>query len=274
MKNFVNIKYLEQNKDRVVLVDVRNNFMIPGAGKDLYNKSHIEGSFHIELSECMVGTIKEHGGRDPLPDDINTFVQKLESMGISNDTEVIAYDPAYFYAGRFWWMCKYIGLKNVKILNANESEIMASSLKFTNEVTKLPEKGNIKVEIDEFILADIDDVRKMIANKEPLLMDCRDSQRYRGDQELIDSQSGHIPTAKNYPFMNILEDGKFKDIEFIKKYFEGLENQKIVAYCGSGVSATVNLMALDELGVPARLYVGSWSDYITHKDSVIAKGVE
>ena len=275
MKNFVDINYLEKNIDNVVLVDARNNFMVPGEGRALYNKSHIKNSFHIGLSEDMVGTIKEHGGRDPLPDDISSFSQKLESFGISNDTEVIVYDSAYMYAGRFWWMCKYIGLTNVKLLNASEDEIKKSNLVFTDEVTILPkEKGKINISLNNSMIADIDDIRKVIEDENSLIIDSRDKQRFLGAVEVVDAEAGHIPNALNYPFMDIIKDGKIADTDFLEKHFEKLrEYDNIYTYCGSGVSATVNIIALSEIGIDVKLYVGSWSDYITYKDSVIIKEV-
>lgn len=89
MKNIVEVDYLVKNRERVILVDATNNFMIPEEGRQKHDKAHIEGAFHIDLRRDMVGTIGEHGGRDPLPDDMGSFAKKLEEFGISNDSEVL-----------------------------------------------------------------------------------------------------------------------------------------------------------------------------------------
>lgn len=274
MKNLVDIKYLEKNFNDLIIIDARNNFLSKGEGKKIYDENHILGSFHIDLHEDMVGTIKEHGGRDPFPDDIKIFVKKLEDFGITNDSNVVVYDDSYLYSARFWIMCKFIGLDNVKLLNANEFEMKNSSIKFTSEKTQPPKnKGKINLKINYNLLATIDDVRLAINNDNFLLLDSRDEQRYLGEVEMIDKESGHIPSAINYPFINVIENGKFKDISFFEKHFEKLKKEKnIIAYCGSGVSANINLIALDEIDIFAKLYVGSWSDYITYDDSIIEKG--
>ncbi len=273
MKNIVSAEYLYQNRDRVVIVDATNNFMIPEEGREKYAKRHIEGAFHIDLKEDMSREITVHGGRDPLPEDMNCFKEKLESFGISTDTEIIAYDEDIVPASRFWWMAKYIGLKNVKVLDGGINAWIKSGYSLTDEIPKLPQKGCIDMKLQEDMLVDIDDIRKAITDENTLIIDSRSPIRYRGEEELIDVKAGHIPSAKNYFYENVLElDGTYKSLEVLKAHFKNVNSPVVICHCGSGVSGPVNIIALDEIGISAKLYVGSWSDYITYEDSVIEVG--
>lgn len=272
MKNIVDAKWLKENMDHIVLVDATNNFMIPEEGRQKHDKAHIKGAFHIDLRKDMVGTIGEHGGRDPLPDDIMTFVKKLEDFGISNDTTVVVYDEDLVPSSRFWWMCKYIGVNDVKVLNGGVNAWTRDGNWLTDEASVLPkEKGKIELRLDTSMLADIDDIKRAINYKQIAIVDSRTSDRYKGILEPIDKKAGHIPTALNYYFGEVIDpqDG-YKDIRFLEKHYAPLrEYDEIIVHCGSGVSGSVNIIALDEIGIRAKFYIGSWSDYITYPDSMI-----
>lgn len=273
MKNIVNAEYLYQNKDKVVVVDATNNFMIPEEGREKYLKRHIEGAFHIDLKEDMSREITVHGGRDPLPEDMNLFKEKLESFGINTDTEVIVYDEDIVPASRFWWMSKYIGLKNVKVLDGGISAWIKAGYSLTDEIPEIPQTGHIDMQLKETMLVDISDIRKAIVDENTLIIDSRSPVRYRGEDEPIDVKAGHMPGAKNYFYENVLEpDGTYKPLEVLKAQFKNIESPLVICHCGSGVSGPVNIIALDEIGISAKLYVGSWSDYITYEDSVIEVG--
>ena len=101
MKNLADAKYLHENMDRVVIIDATNNFMIASEGREKYDKRHIRGAFHIDLKMDMCRPVTKHGGRDPLPEDMNSFREKLEQFGISTDSEVIVYDEDMVPASRF-----------------------------------------------------------------------------------------------------------------------------------------------------------------------------
>ena len=126
------------------------------------------------------------------------------------------------------------------------------------------------MKLQEEMLVDIDDIRKAIADENTLIIDSRSPIRYRGEDEPIDVKAGHMPSAKNYFYEQVLEqDGKYKSLEDLKAHFENVNSPVVICHCGSGVSAPVNIIALDEIGISAKLYVGSWSDYITYEDSII-----
>ena len=274
MKNLADAKYLYENRDKVVVIDATNNFMIASEGREKYEKRHIEGAFHIDLKNDMCRPVTEHGGRDPLPEDMNSFREKLEEYGISTDTEVVVYDEDIVPASRFWWMCKYIGLINVKILDGGIKSWTQSGYELTDKIPPLPEKGKIEMKLNSDIIADIKDIRRAIADDEVIIIDSRSNPRYTGREEAIDVKAGHIPGAKNSFYEKVLmDDGKYKSLNEIKNAFEGIENYgEVIVHCGSGVSGPVNIIALDEIGIKSKLYVGSWSDYITYEDSIIATG--
>lgn len=272
MKNIVEAKWLKENFDKVVIVDATNNFMIPEEGRQKHDKAHIEGAFHIDLRKDMVGTIGEHGGRDPLPDDISTFAQKLEEFGISNDTPVVVYDEDLVPSSRFWWMCQYIGVKNVKVLNGGINAWTRAGYELTDAATVFPkEKGHIEIRLDTSMLADIDDIKRAINYKQIAIVDSRTSDRYKGILEPIDKKAGHIPTALNFYYAEVLDpENGYKPVEFLEEHYAPLrEYDELIVHCGSGVSGSVNIIAMDEIGMRAKFYIGSWSDYITYPDSVI-----
>ncbi len=273
MKNIVEAKELHKRLNEVVLIDATNNFMIPEEGRKKHDAAHIPGAFHIDLRGDMVGTLGKHGGRDPLPDDMARFAEKLERLGIDNDTPIVVYDEDMVPSSRFWWMCKYIGLDNVKVLNGGINAWKSAGYEVTAEPTPLPQKsGRIKMQLRSEMLADIKDIRQAIESSDAAIIDSRTPERYKGLAEPIDKVAGHIPTAQNYFFGEVLdEEGKYKKEAFLKEHYkELLKYDKRIVHCGSGVSGSVNLIAMDEIGLSAKFYIGSWSDYITYEDSVIA----
>ncbi|MGB5824313.1 MAG: sulfurtransferase [Proteocatella sp.] len=274
MKNLVSPEYLFDNINKVVIIDATNNFMIPTEGIEKYKARHIPGAFHIDLRNDMSREVTEHGGRDPLPHNMEDFKAKLEEYGISTGSEIIVYDEDIVPASRFWWMCKYIGLDNVRLLDGGINAWIENGFSLSAVVPSLPQRGNIEMKFDSEIIADIDDIRRAINDEQVLIIDSRSSVRYKGEEEPIDKKAGHIPTAKNYFYEGVLEqDGKYRRPGYLKEHFKGVEKYKeVICQCGSGVSAPVNIIALDEIGIKAKLYVGSWSDYITYDDSLIAVG--
>ncbi len=163
MKNLVDVKWLLKNFDDVILIDASSNFLVPSEGKEKYDKRHISNAFHFDLASDLSGTIKKHGGRHPLPDDLKVLVEKLENVGISNDSLVVVYDEGSMYAARFWWMAKYLGLDNVKVLDGGLSAWLEAGQQVTSEITKLPaKKGKIKVNINHDMLVDYEYINKVL----------------------------------------------------------------------------------------------------------------
>ena len=120
---------------------------------------------------------------------------------------------------------------------------------------------------------DINFIKENMNNIEILLMDCRSANRYKGIEEPIDKKTGHIPNAKNYFCYDALDELRmFKSETLLKEYFKDVDKYKrVICYCGSGISANINILALDEIGIKSSLYVGSFSDYISYSDLEVIK---
>ncbi len=274
MKNIVEAKWLFDNLNSVVIIDATNNFMDPEEGKKKYKEGHIKGAFHIDLRGDMCGELSVHGGRDPMPKSLDHFKSKLEAYGVSNDTLLVVYDEDLVPSSRFWWMCRYIGLDRVKILNGGLNAWKKSGYPLSSEAPGIPgARGHIDLKINHKLFADINDIKKVLLDKSKkiAIIDSRSEERYRGIVEPIDRLAGHIPESLNYFYGEVLDPEKgYKDTEFLKNHYRDLEKyDELIVHCGSGVSGSVNIVAMDEAGLAARFYVGSWSDYITYDDSVI-----
>lgn len=273
MKNLVSVKWLkENNNEDIVVVDCRFDLQTPSYGKDSYLKNHIPNAVYIDVDKDLAGNVKEHGGRHPLPD-LNEFKSKLESCGIGNNTRVVAYDDGEVAgASRFWWMLKYIGHDKVYILDGGIKVWIESGYYLSSDVPK-KEKKCLDINIDESILVTVDEVKKSISEEGSVIIDSRSFERYKGEVEPIDKKAGHIPNAKNYFWMNVLENNKVKDNKTLETYFdELLKYKKVIVHCGSGITGCVNYLALDEIGVKPKLYLGSWSDWISYDDNEVKTG--
>lgn len=239
-----------------VLVDVR--WYLDGrSGTDAYANGHIPGAVFVDLNAVLAAEPTREAGRHPLPTP-EVFAEGMREAGISDGSTVVAYDDAGgANAGRLVWLLRLLGLDAAVLdggLAAWESEL---------------DKGFTVVERGDFAarpwapddLATIDD-----ACTNELVIDARAPERYRGETEPVDSRAGHIPGALNAPFSgNLNADGRFLSPEALAERFAELgitDATAVVAYCGSGVTACHNLIAMEYAGLGrGRLYPGSWSQY-------------
>lgn len=277
MEYVVNQEWLlEQlaNKD-VKIVDCRFSLSKPDEGERLYNESHIPGAYYFDLEKQLSAPVSKHGGRHPLPD-IEQFRREIEQAGIDNTKTVVAYDGGEgAFASRFWWLLTYIGHDKVYVLNGGYKGWVDAGYPTTKEVPK-PESAQYKVSIRKEMLATYDEVKEIVANKKksPILIDSREKARYLGKEEPIDKIPGHIPGAIHKFWAEGLENGFFKGSEEQKKRFAELDQKEpIIVYCGSGVTATPNYIALKIAGYQnVKLYAGSYSDWVSYSDNPVEKG--
>lgn len=275
MSNFVEASWLKEHlQDKnLVIVDCRANLFDKAYGRKKYEEGHLEGAFFVDVKKDLAAEPKLHGGRSPLPE-IESLKELLEGMGISNDTIVVAYDEALLAcAERFWWMLKYLGHEKVYILNGGINAWKDAGYSLTTEQPSA-EKGSFIVKLQEHIKTDVDYVRNNLGNENIAVIDSRAPERYRGEVEPIDPKAGHIPGAKNYHWKDVLDGkGRFKSKEELKNIFKALEKyDEIILQCGSGIDACGNFAAMDEIGFKPKLYVGSWSDWVSYKDNPVATG--
>ncbi|WP_077614842.1 sulfurtransferase [Caenibacillus caldisaponilyticus] len=256
----------------IVVVDCRFNMADPEEGKREYERFHIPGAVYFDLEEDMSGPVTEHGGRHPLPDP-KTFAEKLGERGIDHTKTVIAYDDQNgAMAARFWWLLGYLGHPNVAVLDEGFSAWVKKGLPVSND-KPIPVRTQFIPNIQH------DWVVPMIGVKtrapEEVLVDARSPERYRGEKETIDRKAGHIPGAENWFWEDNLRDGKWRSAEELKERFRPLMHKPVTVYCGSGVTACANILAMKRAGLKnIKLYPGSWSDWISYPDNPIATGSE
>lgn len=277
MQTHVNPEWLRENlaEQNIRIVDCRFKLGSPDEGKHQYERSHIPGAVFFDLEKDLSGNVREHGGRHPLPD-MSRFKERLETAGIGNETIVVAYDGKEgAFASRLWWLIKYVGHDKVYILNGGFDEWGTSGYPLDDTVPEY-ERTEFNISESREIVATYEEVKDLAlkGKGEAILIDSRESRRYLGIEEPIDRIAGHIPTALNKPWIEGYENGRFKSVSEQEQRFTELDkNQPIIVYCGSGVTATPNFIALKEAGFKnVRLYAGSYSDWVSYEENPVSTG--
>lgn len=279
MKNVVTLKTLAEhlNDPDWVVVDCRFQLGQPGAGQAAYEQEHISGAVYMDLEKDMSGEKTAHGGRHPLPD-LGPFSQKLGRIGIDDTVKVVAYDDQDgAMAARFWWMLRFLGHREVYVLEAGFARWKAEGYPVSNERTPDRKSKNFSAKIQTEMMVSMEDVRQRLGRTDTVLIDSRDKARYRGANEPIDPVAGHIPGAVNFFWKGgIAGGGTWKPASAQRERFATIDpNEEVIVYCGSGVTACPNVLALEEAGYNnVKLYAGSWSDWISYQDNPVATGGE
>lgn len=241
----------------VRVVDCRFKLGEPGAGEELWRAGHIPGAAFMDLDRELASEPGERG-RHPLPDP-EAFQAAARRAGIGPDTLVVAYDEAAEGgAARLWWLLRHFGHERVAVLDGALRGWRAEGGSLA--------AGAEQVAPGAFVASAREgDTAEAEALAGRLLLDARAPERYRGELEPIDPVAGHIPGAVNLPFAELAPGGRFLAPEELRARFEavgGAPGRELVAYCGSGVSACVLLLAAEVAGLDsARLYPGSWSEW-------------
>jgi len=270
MKNFISVDQLKENLKDIVVLDIRFDLHDPEYGKKVYNEGHIDGSFFIDLNKDLAGEKKTHGGSRPLPE-MDKFIKKIEKLGITKDSSIVVYDEEIVAAARAFWMFKYIGHRDIKILDGGYNEWIKKEGLITKEKTLLPKNSTYNFEIKNDIYVDIDKVKEAIEDKDVSLIECRSYERYLGKNEPFYSKPGHIPTALSIDSKSLLsEDGKVKSVKELKEIFKRLEEYKDVIFsCGSAVNASLDYAIYNEFFSNGKVYIGSYSDWISYPENLI-----
>ncbi|WP_423798905.1 sulfurtransferase [Neobacillus sp. SAB-20_R2A] len=274
MKNIVTKEWLKQNLniDTVRIVDCRFSLADPQKGRQEYLEGHLPGAVFFDLEKDLSSPVQTHGGRHPLPD-LQELVSKLEEAGIDETTTVVAYDQGEgAFAGRFWWLLKYLGHEKAYVLNGGFRQWAEAGLPISASIPTFT-KAQLQHQIKPELLASVDEVKEVIAGKKEnvVLIDSREEKRYLGIVEPIDKKAGHIPGAINKPYTEGLAGGEYKSAEEQKQRFSDVNpEQEIIVYCGSGITATPNFLALKEAGFQkVKLYAGSFSDWISYQENKV-----
>ncbi len=258
------IKAVQTNT--VVLVDATNS---PSAFQN-YQQSHLQGALFVDVN-TQLADIKEDvalGGRHPLPTS-DQFSTTLTDLGITTTTWVVVYDDknGANAAARFWWMLRSIGHEKVQVLSGGIQAAISAGFP-TSSAVEIPKNvPSYPIQSWQWPTIALNEMDDMIEKDDFIVVDVRESQRYRGEAEPIDLVAGHIPGSTNIPFMENLDaDGSFLSAAELKakyqKVFENIPEENRVVHCGSGVTACHTLLAVAIANLPIpKLYVGSWSEW-------------
>lgn len=248
-----------------VIFDCRFSLADPQQGRALYQQGHIPGAHYLDLNRDLSGPVEEYGGRHPLPDPAD-FAAALAGCGVGPETEVLVYDDSRLaFASRLWWLMRSLGYRPPRLLNGGYQAFLNAG---GRPDTALPEvQPCVAITATGFVgCCDIDGLRT-IQGEGALLVDSREERRYQGLEEPIDPVAGHIPGAINRPWQGVTStEGLVRDLSGQRAHWgDALEAGHLVVYCGSGVTACVNLFSLALLGRDeATLYAGSWSDWCAY----------
>ena len=265
------------DKSNLRIVDCRFDLGDTEAGRRAYTHSHIPGAAYAHLDEDMSGPIVPgRTGRHPLPDS-DLFARTVARLGISNHTQVILYDASGgSMASRMWWMLRWVGHEAVAVLDGGWEAWTAAGLP-TRSGEETPPPGSFSASPRPELVVDAAEMLAKTASGGALVIDTRAADRFRGENETHDPIGGHIPGASNLPYSGNLHEGLFRDpAELADRYSELMGNRppsEVIFYCGSGVTACHNALALEHAGLgEARLYPGSWSDWITDPTRPVSQG--
>jgi thiosulfate/3-mercaptopyruvate sulfurtransferase len=260
----------------IVLVDATNS---PTAYQN-YQQSHLQGALFVDVN-TQLADIKDDvsiGGRHPLPT-LEEFSKTLSDLGITPETWVVVYDDknGANAAARFWWMLSSIGHEKVQVLSGGIQAAIQAGFP-TSSAVEVPNKvSSYPIQNWEWPTIDLEGMDEMIQKDNFLVIDVRESQRFKGETEPIDLVAGHIPGATNIPFTTNLDaDGLFLSPEELKekyqKAFENTDSDNRVVHCGSGVTACHTLLAMAVAGLPIpQLYVGSWSEWSRNNREIVVE---
>ncbi|MGB9673688.1 MAG: sulfurtransferase [Anaerolineales bacterium] len=263
------------------ILDTRFTLGDPERGQMDYYRAHIPHAIYVHPEKDMSGPIiPGKTGRHPLlplEDTTNLFSR----LGIDQDVQVVIYDDwnaaAGAVAARLWWMLRWLGHTRVAVLDGGWNAWLAHNYPTTPEITtRQPRQFTPQLHLE--IYASMADTKAALLYPSWQVVDSRTADRYRGENETIDPIAGRIPGALNLPYLeNCLPDGRFKPKEEIRSQFKRVLGDtpasKTIFYCGSGLTSALNVLAMVYAGLGnARLYVGSWSEWITDPNNPIDRG--
>lgn len=263
----------------LLVVDCRYSLADKAAGRNAYDQGHIPGAVYADMEELLSGPVTGSNGRHPLPEPV-AFVEGLAALGVSDDTTVVAYDAGdSMFAARLWWMLRWIGHEDVRVLDGGLAAWAAEGGALGTEPVQRP-RGNLTLRQQAMPTLTFADVLANLEmeTRERQVVDARSPDRYRGENETIDPVGGHIPGALNRFFKDNLDaNGRFKTPERLREEFStllgDLPPERVVHQCGSGVTACHNLLAMEIAGLHgSALYPGSWSEWCTQNGAPIARG--
>jgi thiosulfate/3-mercaptopyruvate sulfurtransferase len=259
------------------VVDCRFDLANEAWGREQHLAGHFPGAVYANLNDDLSGPRTGTNGRHPMPSD-EALVATLRRLGLVNDMQVVVYDQdSGLYAGRLWWLLRYAGHRAVALLDGGFAKWTAEGRPVRAGAETRPASA-FQAAFDRAMHVPVEEVARRAADGRTLLVDARGPDRFEGRAETIDKVAGHIPGAHNRFYRaNLAPDGTMLSPEALRAAFTGLldgrDPREAVMYCGSGVSACHNLLAMEHAGVPGSpLYVGSWSEWSSDPERPVETG--
>ena len=265
----VSAAWLGGRLGEVALLDVRYRMGGP-TGIEEYAKGHIPGAVYVDLDTALAGPPGSRG-RHPLPD-TDVFEAAMRAAGVSGSRPVVVYDDwGGRAAARAWWLLRYHGHPEVHVLDGGWSGWRKDGGEVEAGVGGVPDEGDFASRPGAMPVVEADDVLSV-----DVLIDARAPARYRGEVEPIDPVAGHIPGAVNVPTeSNLALEGRFRRPNSLRAtYVEvgATADADVAVYCGSGVTAAHDVLAMEIAGIRAALYPGSWSEWVTDPKRPVETG--
>jgi thiosulfate/3-mercaptopyruvate sulfurtransferase len=269
----------------LVVLDCRFDLTAPDAGARAYLAGHIPTARYVDLNRDLSAPVTAASGRHPLPAP-ERMAARFEALGIREHSQVVVYDDVNgSFAARAWWLLRWLGHAQVAVLDGGMKAWRAAGGALESGGTTQPADSGPAASgaassprVDPQAVVGSDELAELLKEGHRLLVDTRAPERFSGTVEPIDPVAGHIPGAVNHPFSaNLAGDGHFLPPEELERRWRerlnGVSPADTIAMCGSGVTACHNLLALEIAGLPgAKLYAGSWSEWIRDPKRPVARG--
>lgn len=253
-------------------------------GEDDYLRGHVPGAVYVDLDTELAAPPSPEEGRHPLPA-LDALQASARRWGVSADSTVVVYDDGGgVSAARAWWLLRWGGLTDVRILDGGLGAWRAAGGALATDVP-VPVEGDVELRGGQLPVVDADGTAALAAQDGAIVLDVRAAERFRGDVEPMDPRAGHVPGAVNAPTTGLLVDGAFLPDDLMRAHLEGHgvdvlshqpgvagPDQPVAVYCGSGVTASHTVAALASVGVTAALYPGSWSQWSNDASRPVATG--
>lgn len=269
----------------LVILDCRFDLTAPDAGRRAYLAGHIPTARYVDLNRDLSDPVSAASGRHPLPSP-ERLAARFEALGIRERSQVVVYDEVNgSFAARAWWLLRWLGHTRAAVLDGGMKAWRAAGGTLESGGTiqpSGPERGDSgsssPPRVDPQAVVGSDELAALMQEGRRLLVDARAPERFAGTVEPIDPVAGHVPGAVNHPFSaNLAGDGRFLPAEELERRWHerlnGVSPADTIVMCGSGVTACHNLLALQIAGLPgAKLYAGSWSEWIRDPNRPVARG--
>ncbi|MFT4172727.1 MAG: sulfurtransferase [Rhodocyclaceae bacterium] len=268
------------NEPDWIIFDVRHELSDGAAGRQAYDAGHIPGALFLSVDDDLSGPKTGRNGRHPLPEQ-RVFAARLASLGVGDSTQVVAYDAhGGMFATRLWWMLRWLGHERVAVLDGGWPAWLQAAQPQSQRPAAPHTPGQLTLRPPLTRQVDADIVLSRLGSPDQQVVDARAADRFRGENETLDPVGGHIPGAANRFFKDNLDaQQRFKPAEELRREWLAVmghsDARRVVAQCGSGITACHNLLALELAGLAgAALYPGSWSEWCADPARPVARGAD